>query len=347
MANSIIGTRSPNGAVGVSGVIDSGELSLLRGNNNSIAAYQGETVGGGINNYALSASGLNITVSHSGATTMIGKDQLGQSDLFYGTASFTMTMQSAPGTSGQSRIDAIVVYKDTTVVSTQNNGFDAMSYQVVTGTAAAAPVAPTVAQIRAAITNGATAFICVLGIATIAYGQTTPVLIKNTSKINTFNIPQIQTLEGSLPISQTTGTLAVARGGTGQTTLALARNAMGLGNTTGALPIANGGSGMNGITVVTTVNMKGINVTFRKWGLVVSMSGSGVFTSSTAANTSIGTVPTNMRPASNVYGITLGTQTNTIYDGRILATGEFNTSGNIDAGNGGAFNVTYLTGTAN
>ena len=41
----------------------------------------------------------------------------------------------------------------------------------------------------------------------------------------------------------TSGTLAVARGGTGQTTLALARNAMGLGNTTGALPIANGGTG--------------------------------------------------------------------------------------------------------
>ena len=41
----------------------------------------------------------------------------------------------------------------------------------------------------------------------------------------------------------TSGTLAVARGGTGQTTLALARNAMGLGNTTGAVPVANGGTG--------------------------------------------------------------------------------------------------------
>ena len=41
----------------------------------------------------------------------------------------------------------------------------------------------------------------------------------------------------------TSGTLAVARGGTGQTSLAAARNAMGLGNTTGALPVANGGTG--------------------------------------------------------------------------------------------------------
>jgi hypothetical protein len=40
-----------------------------------------------------------------------------------------------------------------------------------------------------------------------------------------------------------TGVVAVANGGTGQTTLALARNAMGLGNTTGALPVANGGTG--------------------------------------------------------------------------------------------------------
>lgn len=40
------------------------------------------------------------------------------------------------------------------------------------------------------------------------------------------------------------GTLPVAEGGTGQTTLAAARNAMGLGNTTGALPVANGGTGL-------------------------------------------------------------------------------------------------------
>ena len=41
----------------------------------------------------------------------------------------------------------------------------------------------------------------------------------------------------------TAGTLAAARGGTGQTSLQATRNAMGLGNTTGALPVANGGTG--------------------------------------------------------------------------------------------------------
>lgn len=43
----------------------------------------------------------------------------------------------------------------------------------------------------------------------------------------------------------TSGTLSVARGGTGQTSLQALRNAMGLGNTTGALPVANGGTGAN------------------------------------------------------------------------------------------------------
>lgn len=40
-----------------------------------------------------------------------------------------------------------------------------------------------------------------------------------------------------------TGVLPAANGGTGQTSLQAARNAMGLGDTTGALPVANGGTG--------------------------------------------------------------------------------------------------------
>ena len=40
-----------------------------------------------------------------------------------------------------------------------------------------------------------------------------------------------------------TSAVPVSLGGTGQTTAAAARNALGLGNTTGALPIANGGTG--------------------------------------------------------------------------------------------------------
>ena len=41
------------------------------------------------------------------------------------------------------------------------------------------------------------------------------------------------------------GPVGVGNGGTGQTTLALARNALGLGNTTSYVPIANGGTNGN------------------------------------------------------------------------------------------------------
>lgn len=40
-----------------------------------------------------------------------------------------------------------------------------------------------------------------------------------------------------------TGTLPIANGGTGASSAAAARNALGLGNTSGALPVANGGTG--------------------------------------------------------------------------------------------------------
>lgn len=57
----------------------------------------------------------------------------------------------------------------------------------------------------------------------------------------------------------TAGTLGVARGGTGQTSLQATRNAMGLGNTTGALPIANGGTGQT--TAAATRNALGLGNT--------------------------------------------------------------------------------------
>ena len=49
----------------------------------------------------------------------------------------------------------------------------------------------------------------------------------------------------------TSGTLPVARGGTGQATLQALRNSMGLGNTTGALPEENGGTGSASLSTVT------------------------------------------------------------------------------------------------
>ena len=47
----------------------------------------------------------------------------------------------------------------------------------------------------------------------------------------------------ALGLGNTTGALPIANGGTGATSVAEARNNLGLGNTNGALPIANGGTG--------------------------------------------------------------------------------------------------------
>jgi hypothetical protein len=53
----------------------------------------------------------------------------------------------------------------------------------------------------------------------------------------------LQAARNAMGLGNTTGALPVANGGTGQTSLQAARNAMGLGNTTGELPVANGGTG--------------------------------------------------------------------------------------------------------
>lgn len=64
----------------------------------------------------------------------------------------------------------------------------------------------------------------------------------------TGNIKNVATANGALFATETNGaasfgTLPIAQGGTGATTVSAARAGLGLGNTSGALPIANGGTG--------------------------------------------------------------------------------------------------------
>ena len=77
-----------------------------------------------------------------------------------------------------------------------------------------------------------------------------------------------------------TGTVTIAHGGTGQTTVAAARNALGLGNTSGALPIANGGTGQT--TIAAARNALGLGNT--DGALPVANGGTGQTTAAAARN---------------------------------------------------------------
>ncbi|AXH47313.1 hypothetical protein SEA_EDEN_18 [Microbacterium phage Eden] len=86
------------------------------------------------------------------------------------------------------------------------------------------------------------------GVWTTASRPTTPLSFGHNTTLGRWEF----TLDGTtwspigyvdLNSAQVTGTLPMANGGTGQTTAAATRNALGLGNTTGALPVANGGTG--------------------------------------------------------------------------------------------------------
>lgn len=184
MANSILGTRSPNGNVGVSGVIDSGELSMLSA--------------GALSGFALAAvGGMNVGAGGVAGTqdVAVAKNTAGASDLLVGNgASMTFTLGAAPATSGQSRIDALVVWKDSTITSTTNNGLDAVGYQVVPGTAATtgSQQPPSEATIRASIPNGSGAFYAVIAYATVPYGATSAasvMLTPNQAALSSSLIP--------------------------------------------------------------------------------------------------------------------------------------------------------------
>ena len=84
--------------------------------------------------------------------------------------------------------------------------------------------------------------------------------------------------------------LPIANGGTGATTVAGARNALGLGNTTGALPIANGGTG------ATTAEQARTNLGIKDIAtydvLPIANGGTGATTASQAC-ANIGALPTS------------------------------------------------------
>ncbi len=181
MANTQVRIRSPKGNVGVTDVVDAGELS---------AYSQGALSGFG----ATSAASFTIQIGGSSSVqdVAVGKNPAGESELFVGTSGTTIPfiIGGAPGTPGQSRTDALVLYKDPFTTSVVNNGLDVTDYAVVAGTAATTgtQVPPNDAAIRAAIPTGSLKFVAVIGYVTTAYGAsgtTTGAYTKNPALLHT------------------------------------------------------------------------------------------------------------------------------------------------------------------
>lgn len=192
MANSVIGTRSPNGNVGVNGVVDSAELSML--------------TPGALSGFALSA-GSGMTVQAGGTPGVqdvaVVRNTAGGSDALVGNgAAVSFDIGAAPATSGQTRVDALVVWKDSTLVTSENNGYDTVGYQTVAGQAATtgSQVAPSDSDIRAAIPNGAAAFYAVIGYVSVPYGA-----VEASSTVISGVISQLgfEHMEGGADISLT------------------------------------------------------------------------------------------------------------------------------------------------
>ena len=95
---------------------------------------------------------------------------------------------------------------------------------------------------------------------------------------------------------EVTGTTSIARGGTGATTVAGARNALKLGNTSGALPVANGGTGAT--TVANARNALGLGKT--SGALPVANGGTGA-NNATNARANLGITPGNIGAAPSAH----------------------------------------------
>ena len=92
------------------------------------------------------------------------------------------------------------------------------------------------------------------------------------------------------------GTVPVSRGGTGATTVAAARNALGLGNTSGAVPVANGGTGAT--TVAAARNALGLGNT--SGAVPVANGGTGA-TDAETARTNLGVTLSNLGAAASSH----------------------------------------------
>jgi len=155
------------------------------------------------------------------------------------------------------------------------------------------------------ISSGSVAFVEAGTLLNLISGENLSILFGKIKKLFTSFFTHTHTgTDGSSQISGSylIGAVPIANGGTGATTAALARNALGLGNTTGAVPVANGGTGA--MTVAAARNAFGLGNTT---GAVPVANGGTGATTAAAARTNLGLYNMSTK---NMY-----TQQVTLYSG--------------------------------
>lgn len=173
-----LGVDAPNGNVGVSGPMSNGEWSQFTA---------GVKMG-----FSPKFTGMNVAPAGNSQVNYCQAVDAAGNIIFIGgvAADQTSVALTAPTTAGQSICYAIVMSVDATATTTANNGTGLPQLTAVAGTPATSgtETPPNDATIRAAITNGATAYVCVVQTITVDYGQNS-LSAKDVNRSNLIDTP--------------------------------------------------------------------------------------------------------------------------------------------------------------
>ena len=190
MVDSQFGTNAPNGSVGVYGWLRNADMRRY--------------TPGIIDGFAGRISGMSYQPASSPYNTCLATNANGDRDVIsLNTSDDNAKLPlSAPPTPNQARCYAIVVYKLATDEATQNNGLGTVHITAVPGTDSTqgSEIPPSDSAIRSAIAGGSTAYICVVAVVSVYYGDTSldighinARLVDDTVDINGSHIPGYQT----------------------------------------------------------------------------------------------------------------------------------------------------------
>lgn len=179
MVDSILATNSPNGSVGVFSWVRNAESE--RYSPGIITGFIGRIMGMA---YVPAASPYNVCV----AANAVGDRDIFALNSADNNARLALT---APTTQNQGRCYAIVAYRLAAEKATQNNGVGTVHFAAVAGgdSTKGSENPPTIAAIRNAITGGSTAYICVVAVISVYYGDTTINAANVNSRLSSTTVP--------------------------------------------------------------------------------------------------------------------------------------------------------------